>query len=76
MGVNTSSTVGFEFPTPAAINQMLASGVINHLTGFENSRIDGTGWCFKFILCNGDRTTQSDKHVEQYYDHMMPEGSH
>ncbi len=55
---------------------MLASGVLNHLVGFENNVQDGTGLFFNWILCNGDRSHQRDALVKHYYDHMMPEGCH
>ena len=47
------STVGFEWPTRATIDEMLASGVLHLLTGFENNVEDGTGSCFNWILSNG-----------------------
>ncbi len=52
------------------------NGVLHYLTGVENSSEYGIAIRFNFILSNGDRSHQRDARVEQYYDHMMPEGSH
>jgi hypothetical protein len=54
------STIDFVFPSQAATNEMLASGVLNYLAGFENNKKDVTGELFNLILCNGDRSHQKN----------------
>ncbi len=43
------STVVFEWPAQAAINEMIANGQLNYLTGFENNRQYDTGHLFNII---------------------------
>ena len=47
----------------------MAKGI--YLIGFENSRKDGTGVLFNWILSNGTRSTKIDGD-RKYYDHMIP----
>jgi hypothetical protein len=70
------STLVFEWPTKAMVDQMIASGVLHYLTGFENDKKDGTGLAFNLILCNGHRSHQRDDQWPTKYTHIMPEGSH
>jgi hypothetical protein len=54
------------------IKEMLASGELYHLTGFENSRIDGKDFAFNFVLSNGTRSTKKDKNHPTDHTHMIP----
>ncbi len=74
--VNEKSTEVFEWPTPAAINRMIANGELHHLTGFENNKQYGSGYHLNWILSNGNRSQQRDELARFDYTHMMPEGSH
>ena len=49
------------------INKMLASGVFNHLAGFEEQ--DGTGNVINFIFSNGARSTQKAAYLS---DRLIP----
>ena len=51
------------------------SGVLHTLNGLENSRQDGTGISFNFILSNGARTQQRDRWDPTDFTHMMPKDS-
>ena len=47
-------------------------GVLHTLIGFENSKQDGSGCGFNFILSNGTRSTQRDEHNPTNYTLMIP----
>ncbi len=49
---------------------MIASGVLLTLVGFENSKEDGTGASFNFILSNGTRSDRVYSGLK--YTFMIP----
>ena len=60
----TNAANKFLFPTQAKINEILASGKLHCLVGFENDDKDGTGSCLNFIMSNGGRSFLRDEGVK------------
>jgi hypothetical protein len=68
--INPESETIFEWPPRSKSKEYMAKGI--YLIGFENDEYDGTGYCFNWILSNGDRSAQRDGERETKYDHMIP----
>ncbi len=67
--INHESKTIFEWPPGAKLKEYMAEGI--YLIGIENSRENGTGNLFNWILSNGTRSTRRDG-GKKYYDHMIP----
>ncbi len=68
---NADSNKILVFPSQDVVNEMLATGVLNPLTGFETCQSGGQGTFFNFIASNGQRTQQRDR-GRTYFTHMLP----